>query len=701
MAPIRMSGMNSGLDTEAIVKAMVMGYESKKQKVENNKTKLEWSQEIWKGVNSKVYNLYTSSDKVRLSGAYKTKKTTVSDPTKASVSAGNNAVMGTQKLRIEKLASSGYLTGAKIKDDNGNMVTGETRLARMGINEGTAIDVKVGSGQAKRVTVEKDETVESFVNKLRDSGVNASFDAANGRFFISSKESGANNDFTLTSGSGESGTNALLKLGLKAYSDSELNEFQSIVDKYEGKNIITEFESWAAKKDELTSLTTQKNQKIADKNYVDAYRRYIEAHRGQTPPEPADASEEDLQDSDYAIIKAYEESGANDSFVATVKSQITGYTEGDDTAASQNQNAANALIAELDSDIEALTPQIEERQAAIEEYETNFSEVKAQFDKYYNADSDTKSKALKSATDYINGLKNILATDPSEGATKTAGSNAVIYLNGAQFTSDSNNFDINGLKITATATTGTDEITVTTGLDVDGIYDKFKEFLGTYNDVINELQNLYNADAAKGFDPLTDEQKEEMSEKEIEKWETKIKDSLLRRDTTLSGIINTMTAAMSKSYNITLKDGTTDNWGLASVGVHTLGFMNSKPNEQYALHIDGDEEDETTAGKSDKLKAFIEDDPEAAASLLSQVMQGFYTALGTKVGSQSTENSSAYTVYNDKQMKRDLDTYKKDISEWEKRIASQEDFYYNKFTAMEKALASINSNQTALGGMLG
>ena len=222
-----------------------------------------------------------------------------------------------------------------------------------------------------------------------------------------------------------------------------------------------------------------------------------------------------------------------------------------------------------------------------------------------------------------------------------------------------------------------------------------------YNSIVNELQGLYNADSAKDYEPLTEDEKAEMSDTEIEKWETKIKDSLLRRDSTLGGVISTMTTAMSKSYNVTLKDGTTQNMALSSVGVHTLGFLNATKNEQYAYHIDGDEDDESTSGSSDKLRAMIESDPDAVADLMSQVAQGLYKALDTKIGAKTTELSSAYTIYNDKQMKSQAEQYKKDIKEWEERITTAEDMYYKKFTAMEKALANLNSSQSALTGMVG
>ena len=57
---IRLSGMNSGLDTDSIVKALVSGYTTKKEKYEKAQTKLGWKQESWKSLNTKVYSLYST-----------------------------------------------------------------------------------------------------------------------------------------------------------------------------------------------------------------------------------------------------------------------------------------------------------------------------------------------------------------------------------------------------------------------------------------------------------------------------------------------------------------------------------------------------------------------------------------------------------------------------------------------------------------
>ena len=112
---IRMSGLMSGMDTEAIVKELMSAQSLKKQKVEKAKTKLEWKTDKWSELNTKLVKLYNEQvTKMQLSTAYQTKKTSVSDPTKASVKAGTNAVNGNYKMEINNIATSQYITGDKL-----------------------------------------------------------------------------------------------------------------------------------------------------------------------------------------------------------------------------------------------------------------------------------------------------------------------------------------------------------------------------------------------------------------------------------------------------------------------------------------------------------------------------------------------------------------------------------------------------------
>ena len=66
-----------------------------------------------------------------------------------------------------------------------------------------------------------------------------------------------------------------------------------------------------------------------------------------------------------------------------------------------------------------------------------------------------------------------------------------------------------------------------------------------------------------------------------------------------------------------------------------------------------------------------------------------------------SQNSSALTFYEDIKMDKDLKQYEKDIKSWEDRLAEIEDSYYKKFTAMETAMAKLQSQQSSLSSLFG
>ena len=191
---IRMSGLMSGLDTEGIVKELMSAQSLKKQKVVKAKTKLEWKQTKWSDLNSKLTGLYNNFvTKMQLSTAYKTKKATVSDATKASVSANSNAANGSYTMEIKNIATSQYLTGAKI--DVSSVSDKLVDLDSSLLNK--EISITTGDKTTK-FTVAADTTLKDFTSALQNAGLNANFDETQKRLFISSKESGLKNAFSIT-----------------------------------------------------------------------------------------------------------------------------------------------------------------------------------------------------------------------------------------------------------------------------------------------------------------------------------------------------------------------------------------------------------------------------------------------------------------------------------------------------------------------
>jgi flagellar hook-associated protein 2 len=280
-------------------------------------------------------------------------------------------------------------------------------------------------------------------------------------------------------------------------------------------------------------------------------------------------------------------------------------------------------------------------------------------------------------------------------ATRIEAQDAEIVLNGATFTSDTNTFSINGLTITANGVTDKDEeLTITTETDYDGIYDMIKDFISEYNDVINKMYKLYNADSARDYDMLTDDDKESMTDDEIEAWEDKIKDALLRKDSTLYSVMNTIRSAVTSSYTVNGQK-----LYLSNYGIGTLSYFVADEDERYALHIDGDTDDENTGTNTDKLKAALASDPEGTIEFFSSLCKNMYDSLYKAMG--STDYSSIYKVYDDKRLQDEYDDYDDKISDAEDELSDYEDRWYDKFSAMETALSKLQSTQSVVTSMLG
>ena len=502
--PIRMTGMASGIDVDAVVKEMMSAQKLKKTNLEGKKEKLSWKQDAWKEMNTKLYSFYTGSlSKMKTKGNYQARKATASDPSKVSVSA-TTATSGSYKLSVEKLASSEYVTGASLK---GKGYDSSTKLVDAGMTEGQTITIKSGNGDPVELVVGAETKISDLVDKLKEAGLNASFDKTNGRFFISAKDSGEANKFTITSTEGDTEGKGLDALGLINIDD--------------------------------TVATT-----------------------GRT----ANSSNE------VAIVKA---------------------------------------------------------------------------------------------------------------------SDAKIKLNGAVIESGSNTINVNGMKLDLQGTTDDGEITLSITKDSQSVVDRVKDFIKGYNELMTEMYGKYNAASSRGYSMLTSEQKEAMSENDVKNWETKIKDSLLRRDDTLNDLMSTFRSAMQESIEI---NG--EKFSLSSFGIVTGNYT-----EHGLLHLEGDPDDAEYATKTNKLMQMLEEDPDKVSEALSGIMDKFYNKMFDKMG--TTKLSSALTFYNDKQMKTESESYEKQIKEWDAKLTSIEDKYYKQFSAMEKMMAELQNKQSQMAGFFG
>lgn len=738
---IRITGMYSGLDTESIISELASAQSAKKNSLVKAQTKLSWKQDAWKALNTKIYSFYTNVlTNMNLEGAYKKKATKVSNDKYVNVVTSNESVNGVQNMKIDKMAKAGYLTGGVLQGADGKKLSASSTLADLGISGDGSFSVTVG-GQSTTIKVSADTKISEVVSQLQSAGVNANFDVKNQRLFVSSKNTGALADFTLTGGD-DNGMQVLSKLGLITSADLVTDEYKKWAAYKDATGVDTQAylnlidaeiakraNAYKAQNDSLTKANEElqaKLDKIEDdpgfptgESAADLYDRlYGPEHEVQKK----DADGNPVVDGDgNPVYEKVRDGGikANlDSKKEALKTAQDALAEakkngGDVASAQQAVDQANSALTVVQAEFNevngkySMAKAAEDYQKQIDKNNATITDNKKYFTETTAADGKTTVEGtadleaairtefnakVTTAKNVVNGAYSGLVSD---SARRVVGENAVIYLNDAEFTSSTNTFEVNGLTISVLGETD-EEITLSTGDDVDGMYDMIKNFIVEYNKLINEMDSLYNAASSKGYEPLLTEEKDSLTDSEVEEWEKRIKDSLLRRDSTLSGVSGAMKTAMLQGVEVNGK-----RLYLADFGIETLGYFKSADNEKNAYHINGDEDEKDSGirAKDNDLKSMIASDPDTVMKFFSGLSKNLYAELDKKMA--RSESSSAFTVYNDKDMKEEYDSYKEKISKQEAKLNDLIDKWYKKFSAMETAMAKMQSKNNAVAGMFG
>lgn len=756
---IRMTGLNSGLNTESIVAALMSAQRTKQTKIENKKTKLEWKQEVWSSLNTKIYDFYKNSlSKIRMQSNYRTKAATSSNTSKVTATASTSAATGNYAIKVKDIASAQKVTSGKldgrviarddkgnpIKDEKGNYtytdtkITSKTKLTDLvnstgsptfDVGEKKEIQIKIEAGdKIVYLDVDKNTTIQNFVDKLQSAGLSASFDEKQQRFFIGSNKSGKDNLFKITSGiMSEDQTNATKQLkdfiGYSSLSSSnkatadnllaglqdETKTIDDVIEQFttfannnkqsDAKKRATEFFTEVAKKDAEEALDTEvfkENNSLSGRDKDLKYAEYLNTKGYKIDTTKSD---EDLKKDVETAKEKYIDKEAKKLLNSNnYKTKISNAVEsglGEQTIKTELDLTDPAKIEEYKKKY-AFDDSMKRAQATndgitgkINDYTTYMPKMEEKFEA--STVAELSSLGLGKMTDEKGDIVDKNASVETDMAVIAAKDTEIVY-NGAILTSDTTNISVAGLELNILSKTADDEtINISVTNDTSAIYDTIKDFITEYNSILTEMNKYYGADTAKGYDVLTDEEKEAMSESEVEKWETKIKDSLLRRDTTLSGIVSSFRNNMMGTY--TSSNG--KKYALSSIGISTSGDYK----EGGLLHILGDEDDAEYADKDNLLKKMLDEDPDTVMQVLTKLSDNLYQDLQKKMS--STRLSGAFTFYNDKEMASQLSDYKKDISTWQDKLNEIEDRYYKQFTAMEKALANMQSQQNSLANLIG
>lgn len=289
----------------------------------------------------------------------------------------------------------------------------------------------------------------------------------------------------------------------------------------------------------------------------------------------------------------------------------------------------------------------------------------------------------------------------------TAGQDAQFTLDGVTTSRSSNTFTVDGGEYTLNSTydgaSGDIKIDFTT--DTDALVDKIKEFVDTYNGLIKEINERSEEKRYYGYKPLTDSQKEDMSDEEIELWNEKAKSGLLSGDTLLESMTSQLRTALYEEVdglNFTLKEmgiTTSVNYkdkGKLEVNEEQLRTaINNDYNEVVSLFTKtSDIEYNDTANRSQRM------DEQGLANRLYDILQDFTRTTRDNDGKKGifVEKAGVESDTSDfnNVLSKQLDDYDDRIRDLEDYLAEKEEYYYKMFAAMEKAMSKMESQSSML-----
>jgi len=309
--------------------------------------------------------------------------------------------------------------------------------------------------------------------------------------------------------------------------------------------------------------------------------------------------------------------------------------------------------------------------------------------KYAGDNASGKEIEITSSSEFQNFSKleadNVAAAWNGSG---TEGKNSKFTLNGLATERSTNTFQINGFEFNIKQANNKD-ITFSSTPDVDSILESVTKFVDEYNKLIEDLNGQIRETKYRDYQPLTDEEKEALSEDQIKKWEEKAMSGTLKNDSIISSVINQMRTAISSAVGgvsganslsnigITTSKNYLENGKLTIDETKLREAISADPNQVYELFaVNGEKDSEIGLGRR-----------------ITSALDDARTKITTKAGSGTT------TVNNTFVLGRLLDGYDDQVTRFETRLETLETRYWKQFTAMEQAIQKANSQSTYLSGM--
>lgn len=511
MSTNRITGLATGMDTEALIEQLMSASRAPLTKLEQKSTKVQWQREAMLDINSKLLSFRTAALDMKLQGTYKSYTATSSNSNAISASATTDAEEGIYSFKVKQLATKTTLSGRtiteQIKSSTGfDMSTLDVAGKEFSINF---------NGETKTIKFADDEsysTADELANALQNK-INDTFGA--NQIKVTQRTSAGKTTLLF-----ESDSALNLPVTLKAGSASE-NDFLSAVNIEDGST--TSF-----------GLSTQ---------IKDIMRSGFDADGNFTIS---------IRDKEFTFNK---EQTLNDVF--------------------------SAINKDTDLDVTARYDSVDKK-VILERSSTG----------------DGKELKIDGSRQFWSALK----VSTSQAAVSGQNAKFDITTPDGKTVTDvemaSNSFTYKGVTATLLNASPDDTVSVTVAKNVDAIYDKIETFVNSYNDLLVTLNKTYSEETT-GYEPLTDEERESLSEKQEEQWETNAKKGILRRDSTVKSTINNLRSAVTSYVS------GSDISSLFQIGISTNQYDSVNSENNGKLIIDKDKLREAITNDIDGVTALF------------------------------------------------------------------------------------------------
>lgn len=792
---LRLGGITSGFDTEAMVTQLLSSYQTRIDKQSQKITKLSWQQSAYQDITKKITEFKNTYFDVLKRDTYLMSPSTFNkfkadvtatsnaDAAGLTVSTTSNSSSGSYKIKLNQAAKASTAQGNSITSGNFKLdldkalssASGEVKTNDDGSKTWTmnfALDVQVG-GIRKTISFSADALLGADGNVAdKDAAKSSIIDSLNQKlqesFGYSGKTSGA------TGATDANGKEWFLQVKLGSDGKAEFqvggNASVSVAENKGNFGLAQPKEKVAISTGSVVTGVNALQVEIGGKNVSVAFNGVSSTYydsKGQTGNEAILAEYKELKTAAYR--KSYNladneivsdeqlekftysnEQAAKDKNAASIKEAlkgVAGYTFNFDgtyvTAADSNGNSVDFSMTSVEGGTLGLTKasasnkinsgstlsDLGFKPEADGTYKLNINGTEISLDKKSTISSmmSAVNKSAAGVTMTYSSLTNSFTLESKEfGGTgkvevgdtslgrslglvddngtvgASEGQNAIFEINGQEVYLNDNTYTLDGNTFTFNDNMTIGETyTVNIAKDSTTVKDALKKFVESYNKLIDDVYGYIGKSPAKDddgntYEPLTDAEKEEMSEDEITKWEEKAKQGVLYNDSTVSTVMSQMRSALYTS--VTLDDG-------SKFGIYNLGIKTSSEwSEHGKLQIDENAFDKAFENNEDAIIKLFTDSDTGMMKKLNSVIDGAVKSSGAantrgtlvrKAGKADSSVTTDSTIY--KEMVKMQDRLK----ELQDRYDTKEEYWWKVFTNMETAMADLNSQTSYISSYLG